>query len=50
LVIDTALVSLMAIFARALRSGRYEEAIRALQTAGLSEEQAWEFLGEALGL
>jgi len=47
-VIDVALVSLMAIFARALRSGRYEEALHTLRQAGLSEEQAWAFLGDAL--
>lgn len=47
--IDVALLSLMALFARALRSGRFEEAIRALRQAGLNEEQAWQFLGDSLG-
>jgi hypothetical protein len=47
-VIDPALVALMSLFARAVRSGRYGEAVRVLREAGLDEQQALAFLHDAL--
>jgi 2-hydroxychromene-2-carboxylate isomerase len=47
--IEPGLVALMALFARAVRSGRYGEAMRVLREAGLDEQQALAFLHDSLG-